>query len=105
MKTIGELLSSSFLGWGRASLTYATHPKVRRKSTSGFLPCLASNGVCPAKLFVGALFSKNTAVVTASPQNAAGTDLPLSRLRAMVMTDWFRRSTTPFCWGVLGAEC
>jgi hypothetical protein len=39
--------------------------------------------VIPFKLFVGERFRMNTAVLTASPQNAAGTFRPLSILLAM----------------------
>jgi hypothetical protein len=44
-------------------------------------------------------FSTWTAVVTASPQNDAGTPMALSMLLAMPMMVWFLRSTTPFCYG------
>ena len=105
MKTIGELRSSSFLRCGRAVFTCATQPKVHKNSTSGLQPCQASHRVLPATLFVGARFRRKTAVETASPQNAAGTPLPFSKLLAMVTTDWFLLSTTLFCYDVYGAEC
>jgi len=70
--------------------------------TSGFLPCHASNGVVPFRLLVGARFRMNTAVLTASPQNAAGILLAFSMLLTMPTTDWFLLSTTPICCGEYG---
>jgi hypothetical protein len=64
------------------------HPNVCRKETSGFLPCQASNGVIVSKLYVGERLRVKTAVLTASPQNAAGIFFALSMHRAI---------PTPFC--------
>lgn len=57
----------------------------------------------PSTLCVGALFSRYTAVFTASPQNVAGMLMLFSRQRAISTIVWFLRSTTPFCCGVYGA--
>lgn len=48
-------------------------------------------------------FRRKTAVVTASPQNRPGIPFAFIILLAVASTVWFRRSTTPFCWGVYGA--
>src|SRR6185503_1908889 len=100
---MGVLLSSSLARLGIVFLTCPTQPNVLRKDTSGFLPCQASNGVVPFRLLVGVRFRMNTAVLTASPQNAVGIFLAFSMLLAMPTTVWFLLSTTPFCCGEYGA--
>ena len=100
---MGVLLSSSLARWGIVFFKCLTQPNVLRKDTSGFLPCQASNGVVPSKLLVGARFRMNTAVLTASPQNAVGIFLAFNMLLAMPTTVWFLLSTTPFCCGEYGA--
>ena len=94
---MGVLLSSSLAKLGFVFFTSPTQPNVLRKDTSGFLPCQASNGVVPSKVLVGPWFRMTTAVLTASPQNAAGILLALSMLLAMPTTVWFLLSMTPFC--------
>ena len=54
---------------------------------------------------MGARFRRKTAVCTASPQKWLGTPHACRMLLAVATTVWFRRSTTPFCCGVYGAEC
>jgi len=88
---------------GFVFFTCPMQPNVLRKDTSGFLPCHASNGVVPSKLLVGAQFRMNTAVLTASPQNAAGIFLAFSMLLAMPTTIWFLLSITSFYCGEYGA--
>jgi hypothetical protein len=41
----------------------------------------------------------NTAVLIASPQNAAGIPLAFNMHLAIPTMVWFRHSTTPFCCG------
>jgi len=94
---MGVLLSSSLARLGFVFFTCPTQPNVQRKDTFEFLPCQASNGVVPFRLLVGARFRMNTAMLTTSPQNAAGILLALSMLLAMPTTVWFLLSTTSFC--------
>ena len=63
------------------------HPNVRMNATLGLRPCQASNGVFPLSAFVGALLRMNTAVLTASPQNAAGIPLAFSMHLAIPTMD------------------
>jgi hypothetical protein len=79
------------------------HPKTRKCSTEGFLPCQASYGVLPSTERVKVRFSTCTAVVTASPQKKLGNFLAFIMDLAMPTTVWLRRSTTPFCCGEYGA--
>jgi hypothetical protein len=84
MKTTGVPQSSSFFKCGFVTLTYATHPNVHRKLTSGLWPCQASYRVMSLTALVGARFSKKTTMATASPQNIAGMFRLFSSLHAMV---------------------
>ena len=97
------LLSSSLVRFNFVFLTWPMQPNVRRKDTLGLHPYQASNNVLPIRALVGARLRMNTTVVTASPQNLAGMPLAFIMDRAMPITVWFLRSTTPFCCGEYGA--
>ena len=79
-------------------------PKTRKWETAGLRPCQASYGVLPSSALVGERLRMQTADTTASPQKTAGIPLCLRRARAIPTTVWLRRSRTPFCCGLYGAE-
>lgn len=83
MKTVLMLLSSNFFKFGRVTLICAMQPNVLNQYTVGFSPCHASYGVLPARLSVAEQFNINTAVLTASLQNALDIFFVFNRRHAM----------------------